>query len=172
MILTVLPSPARRLTWSRARRAIDELKAPHRPRSAVHTIRRCVRSAPVPARRRGDSGPGVMVPATLANTWPMRSAKGRAASAAVCARRSFAAATICMALVIFCVAFTEAMRLRRSLRLGIERSYSPLRKRLGEGLDGALQLGPVVVREVARGADVLQDLRMTAAHVAEQALLE
>src|SRR5215213_1903739 len=102
----------------------------------------------------------------------MRSAKGRAASAAVCARRSFAAATICMALVIFCVAFTEAMRLRRSLRLGIERSYPALRKRLGEGLDGALQLGPVVVREVARGADVLQDLRVTAAHVAEQALLE
>jgi hypothetical protein len=28
-----------------------------------------------------------------------------------------------MALVIFCVAFTEAMRLRRSFRLGIERPY-------------------------------------------------
>ena len=30
------------------------------------------------------------------------------------ARRSFAAATICMALVIFCVAFTEAMRAKTS----------------------------------------------------------
>src|SRR5690606_97798 len=43
------------------------------------------------------------------------------ASAAVCARRSFAAATICIALVIFCVAFTEAMRLRRSLSEAIRR---------------------------------------------------
>src|SRR3954454_14776413 len=44
------------------------------------------------------------------------SAKGRAASAALCARRSFDAATICMALVIFCVALVEAMRTRMSLR--------------------------------------------------------
>src|SRR3569833_593514 len=44
-----------------------------------------------------------------------RSAEGRAASAAVCARRSFEAATICMALVIFCVALVEAMRTRMSL---------------------------------------------------------
>ena len=35
------------------------------------------------------------------------------------ARRSLEAATICMALVIFCVALTEAMRLRRSFRLGM-----------------------------------------------------
>src|SRR3954454_989679 len=42
------------------------------------------------------------------------SAKGRAASAAFCARRSFEAATICMALVIFCVALVEAMRTRMS----------------------------------------------------------
>ncbi len=40
---------------------------------------------------------------------------GRAASAAVCARRSFDAATICIALVIFCVALVEAMRTRMSL---------------------------------------------------------
>src|SRR5918997_2176205 len=151
---------------------MDELKAPHKPRSAVQTTRRCVRSAPVPARRRGDSGPGVMVPAIFESTWPMRSAKGRAASAALCARRSFAAATICMALVIFCVAFTEAMRLRRSFSEGIERSYLSLRERLGEGLDGALELGPVVVREVARGADALEDLRMAASHVAKKPLLE
>src|ERR1700732_484654 len=43
------------------------------------------------------------------------SSEGRAASAAVCARRSFEAATICMALVIFCVALVEAMRTRMSL---------------------------------------------------------
>ena len=39
------------------------------------------------------------------------------------AMQMVAAATICMALVIFCVAFTEAMRLRRSFKLGIERPY-------------------------------------------------
>ena len=35
--LTVLPSAFSALALSRARRAIEELKAPHRPRSAVHT---------------------------------------------------------------------------------------------------------------------------------------
>jgi hypothetical protein len=43
----------------------------------------------------------------------------RADSAALCARFSFAAATICIALVIFCVLFTLAMRLRNSFKLGI-----------------------------------------------------
>ena len=44
---------------------------------------------------------------------------GPAASAAACARRSLEAATICMALVIFCVALVAAMRTRISFRLGI-----------------------------------------------------
>ena len=57
--------------------------------------------------------------AILPSTFSMRSAKGRAASAATGARRSFEAATICMALVIFCVALVAAMRFRRSFRLGI-----------------------------------------------------
>src|SRR5712691_6303172 len=51
----------------------------------------------------------------LPSTFSMRSAYGRAASAAFCARRSFEAATICMALVIFCVALVDAMRTRMSL---------------------------------------------------------
>src|SRR5437588_10676502 len=51
----------------------------------------------------------------LPSTVSMRSANGRAASAAFCARRSLEAATICMALVIFCVALVEAMRTRMSL---------------------------------------------------------
>src|SRR5918997_3164277 len=156
MILTVLPSTIRRLACSRARRAIDELKAPHKPRSAVHTTSRCTRSEPVPARRRGDSGPGVIVPAMFESTWLMRSANGRAASAALCARRSLAAATICMALVIFCVAFTEAIRLRRSFSEGMARPGTS-RERLGEGLDRALEPAAVVVRQVARGADVFQN---------------
>jgi hypothetical protein len=44
--------------------------------------------------------------ASAAITAVIRSAKGRAASAASCARRSFAAATICIALVILRVFFT------------------------------------------------------------------
>jgi hypothetical protein len=44
---------------------------------------------------------------------------GLAATAASCARRNFAAATICIALVILRVAFTEEMRFRRSFRLGM-----------------------------------------------------
>ena len=60
----------------------------------------------------------------------MRCEYGRAASAASCARRSFAAATIFIALVIFCVALTEAMRFFSSLREGIRfQSYLPIRRR-------------------------------------------
>ncbi len=53
--------------------------------------------------------------AILPSTLSMRSANGRAASAACWARRSFDAATICIALVIFCVALVAAMRTRMSL---------------------------------------------------------
>src|SRR4051812_717965 len=49
----------------------------------------------------------------------MRSAYGRAASACACARRSFDAATIFMAEVIFCVDFTLLMRVRSAFRLGM-----------------------------------------------------
>jgi hypothetical protein len=49
------------------------------------------------------------------------SEKGRAALM-VFARRNFAAETIFMALVIFCVFLTLAMRLRISLRLAISTS--------------------------------------------------
>jgi hypothetical protein len=51
-------------------------------------------------------------------TSSIRAAWG-AASAAVCARRNFAAATICMAFVIFWVALTEAIRFRRSFNEGM-----------------------------------------------------
>ncbi|GAB6841426.1 hypothetical protein JCM2811A_04270 [Methylorubrum rhodinum] len=39
-----------------------------------------------------------------------------------------AAATICIALVIFCVAFTEVMRLRRSFKLAIEGRPGPFQR--------------------------------------------
>src|SRR6185312_9615167 len=47
---------------------------------------------------------------------------GRAASAAFWARRNLDAATICIALVIFCVALVEAMRTRMSLSDAILRA--------------------------------------------------
>ncbi len=50
------------------------------------------------------------------------------------ARRSLAAATICMALVIFCVALTEEMRFRRSLSEGM---VYPSRRRSRRGAPGA-----------------------------------
>ncbi|CCG41533.1 hypothetical protein PHAMO_280067 [Magnetospirillum molischianum DSM 120] len=56
----------------------------------------------------------------------MRSAKGRAASAAVWARRSLEAATIFMAEVILRVDLTLVILSLRSLRLGMN-SYTPLR---------------------------------------------
>ncbi len=59
----------------------------------------------------------------------IRSAKGRAASAASWARRSFAAATICIALVILRVFFTLPMRFFKSLRLGIDYLPCPALRR-------------------------------------------
>jgi hypothetical protein len=57
--------------------------------------------------------------AKLPRTAAIRLEYGLAATAASCARRNFAAATICIALVILRVAFTEEMRFRRSFRLGM-----------------------------------------------------
>ena len=59
----------------------------------------------------------------------IRSANGRAASAASWARRSFAAATICIALVILRVFFTLPMRFFKSLRLGIDYLPCPALRR-------------------------------------------
>src|SRR5215475_3398605 len=70
----------------------------------------------------GAPGEEAAALAMLEITVSIFSAKGRAASAAVCARRSLEAATICMALVIFCVALVEAMRTRMSLSDAILRS--------------------------------------------------
>src|SRR5437763_13917105 len=60
----------------------------------------------------------------LPSTVSMRCANGRAASAACCARRNLDAATICIALVIFCVALVEAMRTRMSLSEAIRFPFS------------------------------------------------
>src|SRR3954463_16803805 len=106
----------------------------------------------------------------------MRSANGRAASAAACARRSLEAATICIALVIFCVALVEAMRTRMSLRLAIAWSWRCYRRALGERLreavDHRLQFPGGGVRQVARLAHVFENVGVLGAHERQQPVLE
>src|ERR1700722_4816122 len=101
----------------------------------------------------------------LLGTSSSRSSYGRAASATACARRSFDAATICMALVIFCVALVAAMRLRRSLSEGIRGSiygYALRRRTSREGLgvvvDDAFEFGRGAVVEVVGVADRFEDV--------------
>src|SRR5262245_1856279 len=116
--------------------------------------------------------------AILPSTFSMRSAKGRAASAAACARRSFDAATICMALVIFCVALVAAMRTRMSLRLAIQSilanadASSSSGERLGVAVDHAFQLRFGVGGKVGGLADVFEDVVVLGPHQRKQALLE
>src|SRR4029450_3711527 len=102
--------------------------------------------------------------------------------AASCARRSFAAATICVALVILRVAFTEAMRLRMSLREAIgafadaagrlaPQPLRRLRELLGDLLDHDLQLGRRRIRQVLAVADLIQDAGILAAQIEQQRFL-
>src|SRR3954452_16214835 len=107
----------------------------------------------------------------------MRSANGRAASAAACARRSLEAATICMALVIFCVALVAAMRTRMSLREAIPDQSCGVRSLIsGEGLgvvvDHVLELAGSGVVEIARVADLVEDVAVLAAQQRQQVGLE
>src|SRR6187402_1051349 len=77
------------------------------------------------------------------------------------ARRSLAAATIFMALVIFCVDWTLRILSRKVLRLGI----GPLRELLGEVGQEALQLLVGLLGDLARVADRGQDRALCAQRV-------
>ncbi len=117
--LTCLPCSSSSRMRARAPRAIELLKPPHRPRSAVATTTRWTASRPLPASSGGAPCRSATLAARLASICAMRWANGRAASACSCARLSLEAATSFMALVIFCVCLTLPIRVRRSLRLGI-----------------------------------------------------
>src|SRR5262249_14228706 len=106
----------------------------------------------------------------LPRTVSMRAAYGRAASAAACARRNFDAATICMALVIFCVALVAAMRLRRSLSDGMD--VCDLSERPRVVVDDSLELARGCVVEIARIADRSEDISVLVAQKTEQSFLE
>src|SRR5690348_8751718 len=145
----------------RAARTMLVLNAPARPRSPVATMIRWVSSLPVPASSFGVCGPGVMREARLATTSVMRVEYGRAAVAFCWARRSFDAATMFSALVIFCVDLTEPMRSLRAL------SDAILGECLPEAGKRVLQRGGGVVVERLGVADLGEDLRLLRAEEAQ-----
>ena len=122
---TVLPARSSATISSRALRTIFVLNPPQRPRSAVATTTSTVSDFPLPTRSSGPPSAPAIEAAKFPIIAPRRSEYGRDASAASCALRSFAAATICMALVIFCVFFTLPIRffssLREAMRLPLSR---------------------------------------------------
>src|SRR5258708_21493221 len=83
------------------------------------------------------------------------------------ARRSLAAATIFMALVIFCVDWTLRILSRNVLRLGI----ATLRELLGEVGQEGLQLVVVLLDDLALVADRGQDRAFGAQRVEQMALV-
>src|SRR5690348_13564674 len=105
-----------------------ELNAPASPLSAVirtssmRLSARCASKGFEPTRSSVAAAA-----ATLPSTCRKSEAYGRAAITRSCARRSLAAETIFMALVICCVFLTERMRRRISIRLGMCRYRRHLR---------------------------------------------
>src|SRR6185312_7046034 len=111
-------------------------------------------SLPVPPSSSGASVPETPL-ARLAITAAMRCAYGRAASAVCCARRSFAAATICSAFVIFCVDFTLAIRTRISLTDAMTGQSSLGGERLAELVERVLELVLKIARQRLLVADAV-----------------
>ena len=73
-VTRVLPCACSAIALSRASRAIEELNAPHRPRSAEHTTKRCTSSRPVPPSIRGFCMPLPSAAAMRASICSIRSA--------------------------------------------------------------------------------------------------
>src|SRR5262249_5643433 len=152
-----------------------ELKAPASPLSPVIStskIRcagRCASSGFSAARSSVAAAA-----ATFARTFRNSEPYGRDAITRSCARRSFAAETIFMALVICCVFLTERMRRRISIRLGIclyRRGHIADETDL-ELLDRAPHLGFQFLIQRLLGPDLLEDARVRALHECVQALFE
>src|SRR5262245_46046050 len=151
------------------------LNAPARPLSPVISTSRIRRSS-----RRASKGFSATrsSPAAAAATLPstLRSipAYGRDARVRSCARRSLAAETIFMALVICCVFLTERMRRRISMRLGIclyRRGHFADEADL-ELLDRTPHLGFQFLVQRLLGLDFLEDSRVGALHESIQAFFE
>ena len=110
---TDLPASRSVRSSSIARRMTLALNEPARPRSPVMTTRATVRSSSCSRSRAYCSVSSEYVARSIIiSTMPI--AYGRSASMRPCARRSLAAATISMALVILRVFWTDAIRRRMS----------------------------------------------------------
>src|SRR2546425_8524432 len=91
-------------------------------------------------RARSGCASGSTPAATALNISLSLAAYGRARSAASCARRSFAAATIFIAFVICCVERTVAIRFLRALRLGTGLGLEELPELRERGIDPRLHV--------------------------------
>src|ERR1700682_5327047 len=132
------------------------LKLPHRPLSALTMITSVLLSGP---SGRCSSIGWIDAPtrnATLASTRCSWTARGRALMIRSCARRSFDAATIFIALVICCVFFTARMRRRRSIRDGI--SPPALRRCCPGSPDGRELAREFLQRLLERALDLVVEL--------------
>src|SRR5438034_131339 len=138
------------------------LNAPHSPLSAVTTIKSVLLSGPI--GRIVSSGwiDGSTRDATRCNTRCICTAYGRAFMMRSCARRSFDAATIFIALVICCVFLTARIRRRRSMSDGIRLSGSCLsgREALRELLDRRLECRLERIVELLLLADIGEHFRI------------
>src|SRR5689334_25248886 len=134
-----------------AARTMFVLNAPQRPRSAVMTM-----TAAFVTGRAANSGWAEVSTrgARCSRSAFIFRAYGRAAMTASCARRSFAAATIFIALVIFCVLFTLPIRRRISLSVAMRRSGLEA----GDELPGdRVELLLEILREVLLHDDLVDD---------------
>src|SRR5690348_15014660 len=145
-----------------------ELNAPASPLSAVirtssmRLSARCASKGFEPTRSSVAAAA-----ATLPSTCRNSEAYGRAAITRSCARRSLAAETIFMALVICCVFLTLRMRRRMSIRLGMgARRRRLLHEARLEFLDYGSQFGLQIVVECLLGPDFIQHRAVRVLHEA------
>src|SRR5690606_10426803 len=87
-----------------------------------------------------------------------------------CARRNLEAATIFMALVIFCVDRTLAIRLRRSFKLAMGFGPYPLSltESFAEFVENGLQLGFRLIGQLLFLANGLEHVRMIGPHFSQE----
>src|SRR5438067_1577983 len=127
------------------RRMMLELNPPHSPRSEVIITTSTRRRGRTAIRGWGGRSASARARASEASISSMSCAYGRARTTASCARRSLAAATIFMALVIFCVFRTERMRVRMMRREATLASGRLGRRRA----EDVLELGKRLVERLA-----------------------
>src|ERR671937_2845560 len=153
------------------RRMMLELNPPHSPRSEVIITSSTRRSGRTAMSGWGGRSASARARASEASISSMSCAYGRARTTASCARRSLAAATIFMALVIFCVFRTERMRVRMARSESTLASGRLLRRRAEDVLELAERLVERlahVVRQVLLLAQRPQDFGVASLHEVDE----